>query len=81
MVGTTRHRASHDSHVCARRTIAGGVKDSVSLAATPWPLGSGRAAGVQMWDIDDNESLDIAIMADTHTFCHPPTSVATRDGV
>ena len=81
MDGMSRYRASHELHVHARHNIAGGVKCSVRLAATPWPLGSGRAAGVQTWDIDDNESLDIAIMADTHIFCHQPASVATLDGI
>ena len=59
MDGTSRYRASHDLHVRARRTIAGGVNSNVRLAATPWPLAFVRAAGSRIWDVDGNEYVEI----------------------
>ena len=75
MDGTTRYRASHDLHVRARRTIAGGVNSNVRLAATPWPLGFDRAAGSRIWDVDGNEYVDFAMGMGTHILGHQPAAV------
>jgi len=75
MVGMSRYRASYDSHVRARRTIAGGVNSNVRLAATPWPLAFSRAAGSHIWDVDGNEFVDFAMGMGTHILGHQPAPV------
>jgi glutamate-1-semialdehyde 2,1-aminomutase len=75
MDGTSRYRASHDLHVRARRTIAGGVNSNVRLAATPWPLAFARAAGSRIWDVDGNEYVDFAMGMGTHILGHQPPAV------
>ncbi|MCK2244373.1 MULTISPECIES: aspartate aminotransferase family protein [unclassified Crossiella] len=73
-------QSNADALAKIRTVIAGGVSSGMRIDAIPAPLVVRRAQGCRVWDVEDNEIIDLNMGYGSHLFGYADTEVLAEVG-